>query len=127
ILSDDDLGRSLSADTEMTLEDATVECARTLARLEPHGGGNPYPLFLIRRAPLARVRKLKDQHLKLLIGKEQAEIGALSANAAEHQPEFAGASEISLMCRLEINRWNGRENCQLRVIDAAIDKQKGDQ
>src|SRR5215467_978829 len=127
ILSDDDLGRSLSADAEITLEDATVECARTLARLEPHGVGNPYPLFLIRRAPLRSVRKLKEKHLKFLIGREKAEIEALWWNAAEYQPEFAGASEISLMCRLEINKWNGRENCQLRVIDAAIDKQKGDQ
>src|SRR5262249_25390769 len=39
ILSDDDVGRSLSADAEITLEDATVECARELSRLEPHGVG----------------------------------------------------------------------------------------
>jgi single-stranded-DNA-specific exonuclease len=123
ILSDDDVGRSLSADAEITFEDATIECARTLARLEPHGVGNPYPIFLIRRAPLRSVRKLKEKHLKFLIGREKAEMEALWWNAAEHQPEFAGASEISLMCRLEINKWNGRENCQLRVIDAAIDKQ----
>src|SRR6266508_3428390 len=127
ILSDDDLGRRLSADAEITLEDATIECARALARLEPHGVGNPYPLFLIQRAPLRSIRKLKEKHLKFLIGREKAEIEALWWNAAEYQPEFAGASEISLMCRLEINKWNGRENCQLRVIDAAIDKQKGDQ
>src|SRR6266540_929619 len=119
ILSDDDLGRRLSADAEITLEDATIECARALARLEPHGVGNPYPLFLIRRAPLRSIRKLKEKHLKFLIGREKAEIEALWWNAAEYQPEFAGASEISLMCRLEINKWNGRENCQLRVIDGA--------
>src|SRR5215813_8657345 len=52
ILGDDDLGRSLSADAEITLEDATIECARALARLEPHGVGNPQPLFLMRRLPL---------------------------------------------------------------------------
>src|SRR5215468_194868 len=127
ILSDDDLGRSLSADAEITPEGATVECSRALARLEPHGVGNPYPLFLMRRAPLRSVHKLKEKHLKFLIGREEPEIEAIWWNTAEHQPEFAGASEISLMCRLEINRWNGRENCQLRVIDAAIDKQKGDQ
>ncbi|HEV2666052.1 MAG TPA: single-stranded-DNA-specific exonuclease RecJ [Blastocatellia bacterium] len=127
ILSDDDVGRSLRADAEITPEDATVECARALARLEPHGVGNPHPLFLMRRAPLRSIRRLKDKHLKFLIGSERAEIEALWWNAAEHQPEFAGANEISLMCRLEINKWGGREICQLRVIDAAIDKQKGDQ
>jgi single-stranded-DNA-specific exonuclease len=127
ILSDDDLGRSLNADAEITIEDATVEAARALARLEPHGIGNPQPLFLMRRAPLRSVHRLKEKHLKFLIGKEKPEIEALWWNAAERLPEFAGATEISLMCRLEINKWGGRENCQLKVVDAAIDKQKNDQ
>jgi single-stranded-DNA-specific exonuclease len=123
ILSDDDLGRSLNADAEIALEDATVESARALARLEPHGIGNPQPLFLIRQAPLRSVQRLKEKHLKLLIGRERIEIEALWWNAAERLPEFAGVNRISLMCRLEINKWGGREICQLRVIDAAIDKQ----
>jgi single-stranded-DNA-specific exonuclease len=127
ILGDDDIGRCLSADAEITLEDATVERARSLARLEPHGIGNPYPLFLLRLAPLRSVQRIKEKHLKFLIGRERTVLEALWWNAAEHQPNFSGASEISLMCRLEINKWNGRENCQLRVVDAAIDKQKGDQ
>ena len=127
ILSDDDLGRGLNADAEITLEDATVECARALARLEPHGIGNPQPLFLLRQAPLRSVQRLKDKHLKFLIGRGRTEIEALWWNAAERQPAFAGANQISLMCRLEINKWGGRESCQLKVIDAAIDKQKSDQ
>ncbi len=121
LLSDDDIGRSLSADAEIGLEDATADLARALARLEPHGIGNPQPLFLIRRAPLRSVQNLKEKHLKLLIGREKTQIEALWWNAAELRPKLTGAREISLMCRLEINKWNGRENCQLRVVDAAIE------
>jgi single-stranded-DNA-specific exonuclease len=121
VLSDDDIGRILNADAEITLEDATVECAKSLARLEPHGIGNPQPLFLMRRLPLRSVRTLKEKHLKFLIEREKTRIEALWWNAAEHQPKFAAATEISLMCRLEINKWNGRENCQLKVVDAAIE------
>jgi single-stranded-DNA-specific exonuclease len=127
ILSGDDLGRSLNADAEITLEDATVEAARSLARLEPHGIGNPQPLFLMRQAPLRSVQKLKDKHLKLLIGREKTEMEALWWNAAERLPDFAGSKEIGLMCRLEINNWGGREICQLKVVDVAIDKQISDQ
>jgi single-stranded-DNA-specific exonuclease len=127
ILSDDNLGRTLNADAEITLEGATVECARSLARLEPHGIGNPQPLFLMRQAPLRSVQRLKEKHLKFLIGREKTEIEALWWNAAERLPEFAGASYISLMCRLEINNWGGRETCQLKVVDVAIDKQISDQ
>ncbi|MBO0861512.1 MAG: single-stranded-DNA-specific exonuclease RecJ [Chloracidobacterium sp.] len=127
ILSDDDLGRSLNADAQITLEDATVEAAKALARLEPHGAGNPQPLFLMRQAPMRSVQKLKEKHLKFLIGREKPEIEAIWWNAVERLPELAGAKEISFMCRLEINKWGGRENCQLKVIDAAIDKQKAEQ
>jgi single-stranded-DNA-specific exonuclease len=127
VLSNDDLGRTLNADSEITIQDATVECARSLARLEPHGMGNPQPLFLIRQAPLRSVQKLKEKHLKFLIGKVKTEIEALWWNAAERLPEFAGAGYISLMCRLEVNNWGGREICQLKVVDVAIDKQISDQ
>ncbi|HEY8461640.1 MAG TPA: single-stranded-DNA-specific exonuclease RecJ, partial [Blastocatellia bacterium] len=97
ILDDEDLGRALNADAEITLEDATLECARALARLEPHGVGNPQPLFLMRQTPLRYVQKLKEKHLKFLIGRERAEIEALWWNAAEYLPQLAGASHISLM------------------------------
>ncbi|HKQ79416.1 MAG TPA: single-stranded-DNA-specific exonuclease RecJ [Blastocatellia bacterium] len=121
ILSDDDLGQVLSADVEITIDDVTVDLARTLARLEPHGIGNPQPLFLMRRLPLRSIQTLKEKHLKFLIGREKTEIEALWWNAVQHRPKFAGADRISLMCRPEINEWNGRESCQLKVIDAALE------
>ncbi len=121
VLTDDDIGRTLTADAELKLEDATVKLTKSLARLEPHGVGNPQPLFLMRGAPLRAAQTLKEKHLKLLIGREKTEVEALWWNAAQYQPKIAGAKQISLMCRLEINRWNGRENCQLKVVDAAIE------
>jgi single-stranded-DNA-specific exonuclease len=121
VLSDDDIGQALNADAEITIDDATVDLARTLAWLEPHGIGNPQPLFLMRRLPLRSIQTLKEKHLKFLIGREKTEIDALWWNAVQHRPKFAGADQISLMCRLEVNKWNGRENCQLRVIDAALE------
>ncbi|MGE0128287.1 MAG: single-stranded-DNA-specific exonuclease RecJ [Blastocatellales bacterium] len=121
VLSEDDIGRALNADAEIALDDATVDLAGSLARLEPHGIGNPQPLFLIRRLPLRSLQTLKEKHLKFLIGREKTEIEALWWNAAEHKSKFAGASQISLMCRLEINKWNGRENCQLKVVDVALE------
>jgi single-stranded-DNA-specific exonuclease len=121
VLSDDEIGRTLTADAEIELRHATVELARSLARLEPHGIGNPQPLFLMRALPLRSVQVLKEKHLKFLIGGEKTEIEALWWSAAEHLPKLAAEKAISLMCRLEVNRWNGRESCQLKVIDAAVE------
>src|SRR5215471_15714219 len=60
VLREDDIGRALTADAEIALEDATVDLAGTLARLEPHGVGNPQPLFLMRRLPLRAAQTLKE-------------------------------------------------------------------
>ncbi|HMV83724.1 MAG TPA: single-stranded-DNA-specific exonuclease RecJ [Blastocatellia bacterium] len=121
ILREEELGRVLTADAELSLDNATVAVTKLLARLEPHGIGNPQPLFLMRNLPLRSVQTLKEKHLKLLIGKDRTVIDALWWNAAEHQSQLATAKEVSLMCRLEINSWNQRENRQLKVIDAAIE------
>jgi single-stranded-DNA-specific exonuclease len=129
VLDDDELGRTLTADAELTLNQTTVELTRSIGKLEPHGVGNPQPLFLLRRLPLRSMQVLKEKHLKLLIGREKTEIEALWWNSIEHQSKLAGglagalagAKEISLMCRLEINQWNGRESCQLKVVDVAVE------
>lgn len=125
ILSEENLGRTLTADAELALEKATVATTRSLARLEPHGIGNPQPLFLMRRLPLRGVQSLKEKHLKLLIGVEKTVIEALWWNAVEHQSALSAAKDagqsISLLCRLEINSWNNRETCQLKIVDAAVE------
>ncbi|MGH9841885.1 MAG: single-stranded-DNA-specific exonuclease RecJ [Blastocatellia bacterium] len=121
MLDEAELGRTLTADAEVSLAEARLPLVKSLARLEPHGVGNPQPLFLMRRLPLRASQILKGKHLKLLIGRVKTEIEALWWNAAEHQARLAAVKEISLMCRLEINKWNGRENCQLQVADAAVE------
>jgi single-stranded-DNA-specific exonuclease len=121
VLDDEDLGRTLSADAELSLEQTTVDLIRSLEKLEPHGIGNPQPLFLMRRLPVRGTTVLKEKHLKILIGKQKTDLEALWWNASEHYPKLAAARQISLMCRLDINKWNGRETCQLKVVDAALE------
>jgi single-stranded-DNA-specific exonuclease len=122
MIPEDEIGRTLTVDAEIGLDQASIETARSLQRLEPHGIGNPAPMLLLRSVPLGSLQLLKEKHLKLVIGTETGRMEALWWNAAEHRSRLEGAKEVSLICRLEINRWNGRENCQLKVIDAAVDK-----
>lgn len=120
-LSEENLGRTLTADAEIRVEQVIAALPKSLARLEPHGIGNPAPLFLLRKTRLHSVKVLKKEHLKLMLGTEKSGIEALWWNAAEHRSKLGTAAEISLMCRPEINKWNNREICQLKVIDAAIE------
>jgi single-stranded-DNA-specific exonuclease len=122
MIPEHEMGRTLTADAEIGIDQISIETARSLQRLEPHGVGNPTPMLLLRSIPLGSLQLLKEKHLKLMVGTEARRVEALWWNAAEHRSQLDGAKEISLICRLEINRWNSREKCQLRVIDAAIDK-----
>lgn len=121
ILREEDLGRVMTADAELRLEDATIELTRALMRLEPHGIGNPQPLFFIRQAPVRSLQILKEKHLKLQLGSGRSAIDALWWNAAFHQAALEQATAISLMCRLEINTWGNRQTCQLKVLDIATE------
>jgi len=121
VLSDDLLGRTFTADAELELEQVGYDTVHTLARLEPHGIGNPAPLFLARQIPLRGIQLLKDRHLKLRVGAGRQVVDALWWNSASYQPQLAGAGQISLMCRPEINVWNGRESFQLKVTDVAVE------
>jgi len=121
VLGEEEMGRVLTADAELQLEKATVAAIRSLARLEPHGIGNPQPLFLLQSVPLRSVQLLKEKHLKLMIGAGKTAIDALWWNAAEYKAAFADAKQVSLLCRLEINSWNNRETCQLKIVDASVE------
>jgi single-stranded-DNA-specific exonuclease len=120
-LREEDLGRALTADAELPLEQVNQATVRALARLEPHGIGNPAPLFLLRRLPLRGVNVLKGKHLKLLVGAPPRALEALWWDRAGFRSQLAGAAAISLLCRPEINVWNGRERAQLKVEDAALE------
>jgi single-stranded-DNA-specific exonuclease len=120
MLSDEDLGRTFIADAEMKLDEVTLPLIHSLARLEPHGIGNPTPLFLLRDVPLRSVAVLKEKHLKLHLGNHKRTVEAVWWQSSQRQAELAQATEISLLCRLELNEWKGRVTPQLKVVDAAV-------
>lgn len=121
LLSPDDLGRSLTADAEIPLADLSVETIRQLQRLEPHGIGNPSPLFLLRNLTVSRVIVLKEKHLKLQLASDRGNIDALWWNAVQHRQTLESAGRVSLMARPEINTWNGRQSPQLKIVDVCVE------
>ncbi len=119
-LPDDALRRTYSADAEMKLDDVTPQMIQTLAQMEPHGIGNQPPLFILRNLPLRSISVLKEKHLKLFLGSFKKSVEAVWWQAAQYQERLAGADEISLLCRPELNEWKGRVTLQLKVVDAAV-------
>lgn len=118
-LTDDNLARAYEADAEIRFDELSAQTVRTLERLEPHGMGNPTPLFLLRNAELQKVERLKEKHLKLFVGDGARRIEAVWWSAAQHYPSLTGATRISLLGSPEISSYNGK--IQLKVKDVALD------
>lgn len=118
-LSDDDLGRTLDAEGEIQFSEVNIETIRTLMRLEPHGMGNPTPLFLLRDVGIHKVERMKERHLKLFVGDQARRIEAIWWGAAQHYQALSSAARISLLCSPEISTWNGK--IQLKIKDATPD------
>ncbi|MBS1811125.1 MAG: single-stranded-DNA-specific exonuclease RecJ [Acidobacteria bacterium] len=119
-IGENDLVRTFTADAEIKLDDVTLPFIQSLTRLEPHGIGNPSPLFLIRNVPLRSVQVMKEKHLKLYVGNLKKNLEAVWWQAVQYQPLLAQASDVSLLCRPEINEWKGRTNLQLKVVDVSV-------
>lgn len=114
------LVRRITADAEARPSEIDRHLADDLARLEPHGMGNPRPVFLLRGLRLeGEPRLLRGKHLKMRLTADGFAADALWWRSAERLPELAAATAgIDVLARVELNRWGGRETVQLNVSDA---------
>ncbi len=120
--------RVLRADAELDAV-ALRECAiwdgeamRSLALLQPHGAGNPRPLFWLRKLSLQRARIFgatgREAHLRLTVRDARGALWDLKgwrmgARIAEVQPGDA----LEALVHLETSTWNGAPQLELRMAD----------
>ena len=118
ILSPEDLETVLRVDAEVTLADITPELYAQLQRLEPHGFGNPTPVYVARGVRLlAAPRVLKEKHLKLRVGQGAVWFDALAWQMAERADELAPGLLLDLAFAVEENSYQEVTSLQLVVKD----------
>lgn len=117
-LGPDDLQPLLRPDLELTLGEADLELVRWLEYLEPHGIGNPRPLFLARGVAVDGVRRVGDGHLKLTLRAGGAHLDAIGFGLAErHPPESLAGGVHDFLVKLERNEFRGVARPQARIVD----------
>lgn len=101
-------------DVDLTLPGAGIDLrlAAELGRLEPCGKGNP-PASLVVDGPVGDVRVVKDKHLFFSVGGASA----VWWSGAEHRPLLAGAHAV--LGQVGVERWNGRDEARLTVMDVS--------
>ncbi len=117
--SDGDLAPRYRADAAMSPDEVTLDAARELQRLEPHGIGNPRPMFLVESATVRRVMIMKDRHLKLVLaGDDAGSVEAVWWDGAEYASECPVGARIDVLASCSVNEWQGVSRPQLVIKDA---------
>lgn len=113
----DDVVQTIDIEAEVEAKELTKKLAQEIGKLEPFGFGNPKPLLLTKRMRVTDLRTLKEgKHLKL-----KAEgIDAIGFGMGEWGNILKSGQLVDLVYFLEINKFNGYENLQLRVKDLKI-------
>jgi single-stranded-DNA-specific exonuclease len=108
---------------------ATLDLAAVIERLGPFGTGNSEPRFVLAHALLAHAEPVgaTGDHLRLVLGDpggSGARLKAMLFRAAENglgqELMKARGGTIHVAGKLRVNRWQGREEPQLLVDDAAL-------
>lgn len=114
-LKDEDLIPSINVDDEVELDELSLDSVYDIRSLEPFGAENSEPVFYSGKLQVIDSRIVGDRHLKLKVKQDQEIIDAIGFNLARMQP--SNGDTVNMVYSPEINRWNGNESVQLRILD----------
>jgi single-stranded-DNA-specific exonuclease len=119
VLGDRAPGPVLRIDDSLAPQDVSEELVRELARLEPHGVGNPEPVFQMEGLKIAQSRRVGQDHLKLSLRAEGLSFDAIGFNmATSHPAPLQGRTRLA--CVPQLNEWQGRTSIQLKLKDLRL-------
>jgi len=107
-------------DAELSFDDINEALLDDLARLEPHGAGNPEPVFLARHVTVVSRRSVGENHLKLYLRQGQRAWPAIGFGMADMAVEEGSA--VDIVFSPERNEWNGTTSIQLRLRDLRLSR-----
>lgn len=118
-------GEALLIDAALTAAGAHSELYASLERAGPYGAGNPEPVFVFPAHRLTDVGEVGQGHLRwrAKAGDGASIEGILFRAVGEPLGEALKAARgmsLHLAGSLMLDRWNGRERIQLRLLDFAI-------
>jgi single-stranded-DNA-specific exonuclease len=114
----------LDVDGALAPGGAGLELAQTLEGLGPWGAGNPEPKFVLSNARPVHADVVGDGHVRCVLSGSDG--GRLKAIAFRCVGEPLGdallartGAPMHVAGQLRVNRWQGREEAQFRIDDAA--------
>ena len=109
----------LHLDSEVRLDEVTLQLIREIGTLHPFGAGNPEPTFAVKGLNILQARVVGEKHLKMTV-RQGASMPFDSIGFGMKSLEEQGLSlktPIDVAFTPELNHWNGYDRIQLRIRD----------
>ena len=123
VLSPEDFIPTLRLDAELPFAEINQRTMEQLARLAPHGIGNPQPAFSTVGVELAAPSQiLKKKHIKLRLRHDERTMAAIGWRMAERARGLARGSTIDAAFTVDVDHFNGGWQLTLKDFRDASDK-----
>ena len=116
---------TLDLDAALQPGGATSDLLRQIERLGPFGSGNAEPRFAITAARIVRADPAGEAHVRCIVsGADGGRLKAIAFRSLENELGRAllqrAGPALHLAGHLRADRWNGRDDVQLLIDDAAV-------
>ncbi len=123
MLTEEDFIPELVVDAEINACDLNESIINEMSVLEPFGRGNPEPLFIVRNLAISEIFRMGSdkQHLKLRL-KADGDIvkDGIMWGAGNLAESVRAGDRVDVVCRPQLNHFNGRTTVQLLLEDIKI-------
>jgi single-stranded-DNA-specific exonuclease len=119
LLGAGELERRVHVDAIAGVGELSLALAQELARLEPHGIGNPAPRILVPAARLEAVETMgaDGKHLRMQVSSEGARCGAVAFGRGESLDALRTSGAVDVVCRIEAHSFRGALSQRLSLVD----------
>jgi len=126
-LDEEALTPLVEIDARLTLSGVKRDLVDSLGLLRPYGPGNPTPVFVSYGLTVTEKRQIGSEarHLKLKLHDGKQTWDAIAFRWGDRYEDIP--EQVDVVYELEINRWNGREDIQLKMVDIRPAEQNGQQ
>lgn len=108
-------------DAKLKEEDLNIKTALDLEKLEPHGYGNPVPVFALMNTKILSIKQLSGgKHLKMKLKSFSTMVDAIGFSMGDRFDEFKEGDKVDIAGFLKKNEYNNNLALQIEIKDIRI-------
>lgn len=114
-LKDEDLVPKITIDAELKIAEIEFSLLRNIQKFEPHGLGNPRPVFMLKGVAINDIRTVgrENNHLKFKV----QNIDAIGFDLGKLAEKLEKNKIADLVFTIDEDLWDGNPKIQLKILD----------